>query len=207
MTYAKREWLEERASWRAVIWLNMIRNVNVILDNLNREMSESSYVHSEAYSDEDSDDATAHRSARALPSLRFTEKHRILRQRLNHFFDLQKDLERRLGAASTEIHTTTVTTAAPFDVPLPPTRRPFHEFSVNSNNGWKSAFDKFRTLRSRTDPEDNITAFEREIKYRETEIAAMLADSQEDIKALWDDNVIREMLTRRKIRLEDRPGL
>jgi hypothetical protein len=28
LTYARREWLEERSSWRSVIQLNLIRNVN-----------------------------------------------------------------------------------------------------------------------------------------------------------------------------------
>src|ERR1700731_4691245 len=40
--YARHEWQEECASWRAIIQLNLIRNVNTVLDLLSDEMARRS---------------------------------------------------------------------------------------------------------------------------------------------------------------------
>ncbi|TFK72359.1 G-alpha-domain-containing protein [Pluteus cervinus] len=204
LTYARREWSEERASWRAVIWLNLVRNVNEILDHLNQEMSESSYLPSvaEPQSDASSDELHVVRKSRTLPPLQYNERHRLLKLRLTPLAQVQADLEVKLGAAATEEYRTPVTKAAPFDPPSK--RRALPEFSINSSNGWKSAFDKFRTLRApRSGSEAGVP---RPAKDSEDEIGEVLSGCREDIKAIWDDEIVREMLIRRKVRLEDRPG-
>ena len=40
-----------------------------------------------------------------------------------------------------------------------------------------------------------------------TEVAEVLAGLGEDMKAVWEDGVVREMLRRRKVRMEEAPGL
>ena len=42
LMYNKHEWTEERASWRAVIYLNLVRNVNRILELMVREIDRKS---------------------------------------------------------------------------------------------------------------------------------------------------------------------
>ncbi|ESK89094.1 putative g-protein alpha subunit [Moniliophthora roreri MCA 2997] len=44
MAYAKEEWLREKASWRAVIQLNLIRSISVILETLRAEIEDTPYV-------------------------------------------------------------------------------------------------------------------------------------------------------------------
>ncbi|THH14466.1 hypothetical protein EW146_g5867 [Bondarzewia mesenterica] len=66
LAYAKNAWLDERASWRSVIHLNLVRSVNTILDAVGREMSHAQslsqipihlpFSSSSASSDDDDDD-------------------------------------------------------------------------------------------------------------------------------------------------------
>ena len=125
-----------------------------------------------------------------------------------------------MGSASLDPRNSSVTCAAPFDEPEG--RRPLQEFSINSSNGWKSALDKFRTLRTgsasspttaRTDSANDIssspvttTSRRISVRHSEDEIADIIASCRDDIKSLWDDDIVGETLMRRKVRLEDRPG-
>ncbi|KAF8970665.1 guanine nucleotide binding protein, alpha subunit [Flammula alnicola] len=231
LTYARREWTEERAAWRAVIFLNLVRNVNEILAHLNSEMSDLPWN-----PDDSQEDLLAPRPPRALPRLKFTDKHKTLKTRLAPLAHVQHALEAKLGTASLEPHSTSVNTAAPFEHPATPNRRALQEFSINSSNGWKSALDRFRTLRNapvatavaRQQQENviagignlngstngmngvngNGTALTPVRKARDTEedIVEVIASCRQDIKALWEDDIVGEMLNRRKIRLEDAPG-
>jgi guanine nucleotide-binding protein alpha-1 subunit len=128
---------------------------------------------------------------------------------------VQNTLETNLGAASLDPHSTSTISAAPFDeVNHHSGRRPLQEFSINSSNGWKTALEKFRTLRSapatRTDSitNDSLAAAvdSKKIKDSEETIAEIIASCRDDIKSLWDDNIVAETLVRRKVRLEDGPG-
>ncbi|KIM41875.1 hypothetical protein M413DRAFT_139827 [Hebeloma cylindrosporum] len=208
LTYARREWYEEKAAWRAVIFLNLVRNVNEILAHLTSEMSDLPFNPEESH-----EDLLAPRPPRALPRLKFTDKHSILRLRLGPLTSVQEVLEKKIGTASLEPHSTSVNTAAPFEHPSSSGRRGLQEFSINSSNGWKTALDKFRTLR--TSPsntrQENGTAhagpsITRKVKDSEEEIVEVIASCRDDIKALWEDDLITEMLNRRKVRLEDAPG-
>lgn len=143
------------------------------------------------------------RTAKTLPALRFKEKHRLLKLRLGPLSGVQADLEQKLGAASAELKSTSVTTAAPFDHTQ--NRRALQEFSINSNNGWKTALDKFRTIRPLR-AENDLSSIQK-TKQDEDDISEVLASCKEDIKTIWDDPTVKEMLNRRKIRIEDAPGL
>lgn len=200
LTYAKREWSEERASWRAVIYLNLVRNVNLILEHFTNELADIPNISV----DESQEDLP--RTARALPSIKFKEKHKVLKMKLGPLQDVQKELEQGLGSASLELFSTSETTAAPFG-DHQHGRRALQEFSINSSNGWKSALDKFRTLRSARPEAEHENESLRKIKEKEDDIAEVIISCREDIKALWDDALIQEMLLRRKVRIEDAPGL
>lgn len=207
MTYARREWTEERNAWRSVIFLNLVRNINEILHDMSREMSASSFPPPSDQSPDDSSEEshTAPRSPKSLPKLVFKEKHRVLQLRLGPLRRIQTELEQRLGAASKEPSFTNVTNAAPFEETETTTgRRVLQEFSVNSTNGWKSALDKFRSIRPKTDgPPGSL----RRLKSKDDETAEVIAGCRDDMKAIWEDSVVRELLSRRKTRIEESAGL
>lgn len=210
LTYARKEWYEEKASWQAVIFLNLVRNVNEIVAHLTSEMSDLPYN-----ADDSQEDLSSPRPARALPRLKFTDFHRDLRQRLSPLQDIQLILENQLGSASLELHFTTVNRAAPFEAtpssPSTTTSRRVHEFSINSSNGWKSALDRFRTkhtpTRQETESIRSSGSSSRRPAAPERDIAGTIASCREDIKTLWEDDIVRELLIRRKVRPEDAPGL
>jgi hypothetical protein len=204
MTYARKEWQEERTSWRAVIQLNLVRNVNTILDILTEEMSSRS-------DSELSNSPSFSASARSSLPIQFTEKHRLLKLRVGPLRRIQKDLERRLGAAVTEVQSTTVMTAAPFDsfsdtfsdtaAPEGPVLR---EFSINSSNGWKTALDRFRSGKTSGVP---TSAPKRGWDAELDEITGVIASCKDDMKAIWEDPMVRTVLSKRNVRLDETPGL
>ena len=213
LTYARKEWSEEKAAWRPVIFLNLIRNVNVVLSHLSNEMYDIPFNPEGSQEDLDSP-----RPARTLARIKFTEKHQRLRQRLGPLAAIQRSLEEKLGTASLELQSTSVSTAAPFDQltssSSSSSRRGISEFSIHSSNGWKSALDRLRNIRPssslRNTPgnevlESPVTPVMNDDLEGET--ASTLASVRDDIKSLWEDKTVREVLTRRKVRLEDAPGL
>ncbi|KAH8824047.1 guanine nucleotide binding protein, alpha subunit [Flagelloscypha sp. PMI_526] len=205
LTYAKKEWMEERASWRVVIFLNLVRNVNHILDQLAEEIARSNSQHGHSTGSEESSEeghgASSSSRRRSKTPLRFKEKHRILSLRLGPLRGVQADLEQRLGAETTELYSTDVTTAAPFGSFQ---RKALQEFSINSTNGWKSALDKFRPNRW---AQEGGTPTRRQRDADDNAAIEVVASCREDMKSLWEDTTIREMLSSRKSRpLEDSPG-
>lgn len=180
LTYAPQAWAEERAAWRTVIHLNFIRNVVAILDILDQELMLS------AQEDDNSDFddvpvATPSTSSSPLP---FSEKHRLLRLRLLPLRSLQGDLRARIGASD-------------WPAPRDSGKSKAQDFFVRSHTGWKSA------LR----PSIRSVDQERNGRKSSDETGEVLSNCAEDIKALWEDSVIKEMLKRRRIRLDLMPGL
>jgi hypothetical protein len=157
------------------------------------------------YPELDSTEDLTIRPAKTLPPLKFKEKHKQFRIRLAPLQEVQRHLEQQLGAASTEIYASIPTSAAPFDGQDPSGRRAPTEFSINSSNGWKSALDKFRKGPGNRPEVSNGTT--RSSKDSEEEIAEVIANCREDIKSLWEDPIVKEVLSRRKARIEDAPGL
>ncbi|KAL0576691.1 hypothetical protein V5O48_005290 [Marasmius crinis-equi] len=203
LQYAHKEWEQEIAAWKMVIFFNLVRNVNTILDVLARQMSTQTTSDSVGSSDESSEDI--HDSK---PPLHFKEKHRLLKLRLGPLRRIQTDLERRLGSSAVEPHFTSVHTAAPFDNSTSPDtgslRRP-NEFYIHSNNGWKTALDKVKTS-IRPARADIASGSLRKMRSVDDEISEVIAGCRDDMKAIWEDATIREMLARTKTRLEDSPG-
>jgi len=134
--------------------------------------------------------------------LAFRDRHHALQHRLASLRALQVDLERRLGAATTEPTSTGVTSssAAPFLHPTPEFNK--HEFGIHSRNGWKSVLLKAVTRMSSGHDEAIRLLHE-----QDNDTADAIGLCKEDIRRLWEDPVVREMLSRRKTRLEDSPGL
>ncbi|KAG1888499.1 guanine nucleotide binding protein, alpha subunit, partial [Suillus subluteus] len=79
MRFARDRWIEERASWRAVILLNLVRSANTILDALSQEMDD--------LDPDELDDA-----------FRFDDYYRQYKVRLSPLQAVESNLKRLLGA-------------------------------------------------------------------------------------------------------------
>lgn len=159
LAYAYDAFLAERAAWRAVIHLNLIRSVNNIIEILWKELSATSSptgvparpytpmteLHGalDADSDDESEEPEPEPSADSSPSP-LTEFHRELMLRLSPLRQVQRDLERSLGAASSEELPTHSGGAAPWSLGGGGWRS--REFSVTSRSGWKGALGRIREV-------------------------------------------------------------
>jgi len=189
LKFARESWLNERAAWRTVIYMNLVRSVNMILDLIADEISMSP------------DEAGADKP------LQFSGAQKALRLRLGPLKQIQKDLEAILGSASLEPvdvsnHDTSTHAAAFLD--LEDTPRPLpSEFFVHSNCGWKSALEKVRqSHRSHSEGERSKASLK-----RADEVSEVIQSCRDDIKMLWTDQIVRDLLNKRKVTLEDTSGL
>ena len=179
-------WDSERPSWRAVIFLNLVHSVNAILGLLVDEMPNSG----------------------TTSPTGFTSNHKLLKLRLGPLHHIQNDLESLLGSPSIcEPLSSSIDHHNPSSASGMIPRH--HEFWIISNHGWKSALDRVRgqpanlndhnynngeTRRQRT-PRRGITSTE--------EVAEVIASCAADIKALWADTIVQNMLKKHELILED----
>lgn len=167
----------------------------------------------------------------------FSEKHKILKLRLAPLRGVQIDLERKLGSGAFEDHgplnnnghtqsAFAVTgTNASMESPLidedDPTRRLPREFYIRSNNSWKDRFKNGlkNSGRPQSDGSTNVPGSSSG-KGKETslvglgkvateleEITGIIAGCREDIKALWEDEVVQKVLSKSKHRVDESSGL
>ncbi|KAI0633636.1 G-alpha-domain-containing protein [Trametes polyzona] len=160
LAYAYDAFLAERAAWRAIIHLNLVRSMNNILEVLWKEFSAVSpstdaglrpYTPNtdlqaangvlEVDLDEDEDEPEQS-SDPSGPTL--TNNHRELMLRLAPLRQVQRDLERSLGAASTEVVASGSSSAAPWSLTGGGWRP--REFAITSRSGWKSALGRVRAV-------------------------------------------------------------
>ncbi|CAK5278367.1 unnamed protein product [Mycena citricolor] len=181
MQYAREDWESERAGWRAVVQLNIIRSIVHILDLIESETSGGAASGAQAVDDDD--DSESRRSSYSVAES-FTDKHRLLMIRLAPLRGVEADLKRRLGAGADLAPSMSPMYATPFDEPgpLPSPKRRF-EFSVRS---WTDA------IQDGTADVESCT------------IAMMSCN--EDMQTLWGDSAVQALLERRKVRLADGAG-
>ncbi|EPQ53862.1 guanine nucleotide binding protein alpha subunit [Gloeophyllum trabeum ATCC 11539] len=184
LAYAREAWQQERTSWRAVIQLNLIRSIRTILDAVVQEMAGNPPSY-------DSDDENPV-SPTSRPPLQFSEKHRLLKFRLLPLRRVEADLKRRLGAASEEISASVSVHGSSTPEPgvdVPP------DFAVRS---WKDAFQK-----PSMSPKPSSVGHGQVDSDDATDV---IAECREDIKALWEDPVVRQVLKRRNVSIEESSG-
>lgn len=169
MRFARDRWIEERASWRAVILLNLVRSANTILDALSQEMDDI---------DPDELDDT----------FKFDDFYRQYKVRLSPLQAVENNLKHLLGATEDiqlrkQISPTTI----------PPCGSP--EFFVRSRT-WRNFVQTTRGTDSpRHSCQQDLSTL--------LDSTDVIANGKDDIKALWRDTRIQDMLWRRKTRLED----
>ena len=251
LAFAPKAWRTERASWRAVIQLNLVRSINTILDVLNAEMTRAaghptSPVTSPfmrpvtsptvAPNANESSSPTSESPSSQLP-FQFSHTHALLKLRLAPLRRVEADLKQLIGAATDEPSdipglslygngngstsgngsgsgtwaADDLNAAAPFDGASAGTvrRRP-SEYYVRSNASWREAVrSAYHKLSGNDDGSSNGSGrgsggTDGSKLEDATEIIASCA---EDMKALWEDATVRDVLKRRRIRMELAPGL
>lgn len=201
-----------------VVQLNLVRGINTILDILADEMAGTGTlgpgppppaVDSDV-SDEDDEmnmngvlAVVGGSAARPYSpaSSGISGKHRLLRLRLTPLRTLQRDLEVRIGvhagADMADVLGPSPGASPPGSPLLNATGGRKQEFFVRSATSWKQPHARH--------PSEGAMQKQREVQMRET--ADILAGCAEDMKAIWEDGVVRELLLRKGIRMETTPGL
>ena len=135
-------------------------------------------------------------------SLAFTSQHSIWKMSLAPLRSVESDLKGFLGSGSEEINATDPgfngerSMATPFDGEPPAAAlsspRRTQEFTVRSMHSWKSAVGN----RSRpTSPRMQTSELDR--------VTEVIAGCREDVQALWQDTLVKELLRRKKVKLQD----
>ncbi|KAH9479016.1 Guanine nucleotide-binding protein alpha-4 subunit [Psilocybe cubensis] len=271
MKYARADWDAERASWRAVIQLNVIRSIITIVEALQAEMDgepegEGDLQHpvspggvssagggggggggGEASGSGVVVGGTGREGSKQLSTL-LTGKHQVLKMRLGPLRRVETDLKRRLGAGSDEDMGLPLPSPAPAAAAAAATgdgaatnvlgganlgplsletdsqglARPLgaasaqREFGVTRlqealqrgqrlvrKGSAQSVRRQGRVGSGRATPVGEDGEEEGEMVDDATEI---LASCLEDMKALWTDDVVRAVLKKRRIRIEDTAG-
>ncbi|KAJ8474612.1 hypothetical protein ONZ51_g7112 [Trametes cubensis] len=195
--YTPNAFREERILWRAVIQLNIVRSIHTILDALNDIRRRDVYPSSTYTSDPDSDSESENHVS--LPY--HLEE---LRRRLYPLHHVESLLIAKLVPPN-EHEATTLgvggSNSVNGNVPYygnsyPPSSHAFRhqEVFVRPGAAWK--------LRTSGRPQSAGTTGQETIDESQT----VLHHCCPDMIALWQDHVVRQILRRRKIRLEESPG-
>ncbi|TFK44474.1 guanine nucleotide binding protein, alpha subunit [Crucibulum laeve] len=187
----------ERASWRAVVQLNVVRSIRTILDAMadaQAQVSPASPV-----SPLDLSRSPSPTPPPDLPTL--TPEHLRLKMRLLPLQQVEEALLRRLtpaGSAEFEATHLSPLTNLPYSLRVGTVHR---EIAVNSTAQWKGAFTRLMsTTRS---------SFEsgRDIDFEDpNDPGVILHACSDDMVRLWHDPTIKKLLKAQKIRLEDMAG-
>lgn len=121
----------------------------------------------------------------SLP-MQLTEKHQLLKLRLGPLRRVEADLKKRLGSGTEEIVADGVETSVMSE------SRP-REFGVRALKDILNG------------PTKKSGALDREQQVDEA--TEVIVSCQEDMKALWTDELVRAVLTKRRMRVEDSAGL
>lgn len=185
MRYSREDWDKERNGWRAVVQLNIVRSITTILSVMEAELS------GEVPAESEDDEATQVGDSEGM---KFTDRHQLLMIRLAPLRGVEAELKRRLGTGSEPVQPALPMIATPFEVVTEAAilRRTDPEFAVRS---WKDVLDpEGRPLRTEDAGRDLDP------------VTDMIAGCKDDMKALWDDKLVRLALRRRKLRLPDSAG-
>ncbi|KAI0694499.1 guanine nucleotide binding protein, alpha subunit [Cytidiella melzeri] len=226
LAYAPRMFAAERASWRAVIQLNLVRSVNAILDALSSELtspdasgSPTPYLFPSSLAKPPSSVPDSSAGHIDIPPDRRSVLMK-LKLRLAPLRQVEADLKARLGTGTDEITETmlsqdpeergsidseTLMAASSDDVPYIPSRRlnP-NELVVRSHVEWKekekarSKFSLPSIKSSGTRPGSSNGGHSVGEGDRDT-ATDVLAGCAEDMMTLWRDPLVREVVKRRRV--------
>jgi guanine nucleotide-binding protein alpha-1 subunit len=203
MKYCRAAWTQERASWRAVIQLNVLRSIITIVEVLETEMRDGpinstphsfSAVDSDAVRQSSSTTSSEFEAAFQPLSIALTDKHRILKLRLGPLKRVESDLKKRLGVNVEETESRGVGVMGE-GMAADTVQKRTGEFGVM---GWKETLGAWmKYSKSAEDGKSQLV----------DDATEVIAICREDMKALWMDQTVQEMLRKRRIRLQDSAGL
>ncbi|KZT66608.1 G-alpha-domain-containing protein [Daedalea quercina L-15889] len=233
LTFAPQAWAAERASWRAVVQLNLVRSINLILDTLAQELAAHPPARPRTGTSLFSTVAvTTHASHSATPSpdsltgpsfardsseiaaagapLQFTDKHALLKLRLAPLRYVENDLRRVLGAASSDGAVGSAAMhAPPFDEPYAGGNvRSVRgaDLCLRSNRSWKDALHTQYQYQYHGSGHSHGHGGRETPAVERDDATEVIAGCREDMKTLWEDEVVRDMLARQRMRIEDSAG-
>ncbi|KAH9940208.1 G-protein alpha subunit [Epithele typhae] len=203
LAFSPAHFQKERAAWKTIIQLNLIRNVKRLLEVLQEEY-ESSLQNSSASSIAKGK-GVAGRSP-SSPGVRFstsplTDNHRKIRMRLSALLPIEHELMSKLIPGGG-----TDTPGQPRDV------------CVRAGSGWKGILTALGTNTSTVSvqpvPQMPVKSAMKGSTNRpatgdtrnKDNPSAVLAACKDDITTLWEDQVVRAVLKRHNVRLQDMPG-
>lgn len=210
MAYTPRAWAQERAAWKAVIQLNLIRSINSIVDALGEELSHqppTSQTHSGPPSPL-SDSGRSPASDQVLISGDRRGTLLKLRMRLTPLRQVEVDLKDRLGAGTSEVSEASLNgepagldamMATPFDdAAYASTSRRLNpkDVVVRSHRAWKERENARKESKDRVSTRPNSPGSASDKRDSATEV---LAGCGEDMTALWQDPVVREIVRKRRL--------
>ncbi|EIW55448.1 G-alpha-domain-containing protein [Trametes versicolor FP-101664 SS1] len=194
----------ERASWRAVVQLNVVRSIRVILD----AMAEAQAYHATTYSGPNTPIRTHAPDLFQSPSSSYaslgrpppplTAEHLKLKLRLAPLVQVEETLVRKLTqAGSGEMEATQLQMLGGNASHADRARALDREVAVNSQFAWKGVFHKM-IGRSSMDSEADFNDPD--------DPGRILCACAEDMVTLWNDPLIKSLLRSQGTRLEDMPG-
>ncbi|KAF8067667.1 guanine nucleotide binding protein, alpha subunit [Lyophyllum atratum] len=181
--YEHKAFKAERSSWRAIIQLNVVRSVHLILDAMTRAQIE-------AQSPSSSDGSTYQ------PEL--SQELLKLQMRLSPLLQVEQALIRRLtpvGGATNQTLLNPDTSYADRSKSLA------REVAIQSGSAWKGAVTKLLSgdsARSFSEPTTNWND--------PNDPGVVLNACAQDISLLWSDPMVKQLLNRQKLRLEEMAG-
>ena len=131
----------------------------------------------------------------------FSDKHKLLQMQLQPLTSVREDLEKYIGSAALEpdqVGRTAHTVFPSSDARSSGTSRRHTEFSVSVNSSWKAR------LSGKDGPKRLVEKKSAQDLHGATEI---LYRCGPDIKRLWTDDVVQQVLKGTKAQLEHSPGL
>ncbi|KAF7337758.1 hypothetical protein MSAN_02249600 [Mycena sanguinolenta] len=182
LMYEPKAFRAERASWRAIIQLNVVRSIHIILDAMARAQNTTDRPPS------------ARSSMSSQDSLRLDAELVQLKMRLLPLLEVEKSLMMRLSLpGSTEWE--------PTERPLTTSkRRQSKEIAVNSTVAWKAAFTRMAEDRQSFDTDHLIDWDDPE------DPGVLLHGSNDDMKRLWAHPTVQAILDKQSIRLQESAG-
>ncbi|PPQ93666.1 hypothetical protein CVT25_012725 [Psilocybe cyanescens] len=188
----------ERASWRAVVQLNVVRSVRLILDTITDAHAATNASPSSAML------AIPRPRTESIDSgslqVRLNPELLKLRMRLLPLQQVEEALLRKMTpAGSAEFEATHLSPAT--NLPYSTRAGKFREVAINSTAHWKGAFGRLMaTARASIDSAADID-FE-----DPNDPGVILHACADDMIQLWNDPTVKELLVANKIRLESMAG-
>lgn len=192
LRYARDQWIAERQSWRTVVYLNLVRNVVEVLDILVQAMEAKG--NGRRSTSTDAADSDRERRSQSSNNNKFSDKYSLLKLRLAPLRSVLTDLERRVGPGSQEVSSASSPTSE--------RRMPFgRESGVGSGSSNGRMVGK-----RRPSTRDGWTGSPKTQREDYDEVTDILLACKDDMKNLWGDTLVQEILSQRKVRIEDSSG-